>query len=295
MMRQYYNDRGCFHYMPAKNPKHPHQKTCLSTLHDLERWTPQFLTGETIGKFLIIFRLILYCKDYIFALTSFAPEEVCARMIAQIRVFQTTGSSIVEQAAMLPTDRDNLGQGEDDWKDASARYHQTKLLPTLEWKGHVVPTGLSAHELHKDPRILKIPISVIHRLGDQNPEGPRLCEVLVDITFTDPLMNQRDYCVTEDKTATGIAVAASLVSGSKNKTPQPNSGSAGASSSTSTASSAAAAASEPVPGASASTVFSTTPGERISDLMDRNSDTTGKSPPLCPNFIVMLIINCYLI
>jgi hypothetical protein len=261
-----YDNRGSFHYTPRKHPRHPRQNTCLSSGdRDLRvaKWDPQFLTGDTVGKFLIVFRLILYNGEYIFAVTSFAPDDVCTRMTARIRIFQTTDDR-----------KQHIG------RDASAMYHQTKLLPTLEWKGHVVPANLTDLELYDDPRLLNITTSTLHRLGDQNPGGNRLCEVLVNITFSDPLINQQDYCVIEDITATGVAAAAaaaSPVSVSRNKNPMQNSGASSSSSSSSSvaAAASAASASERIPGAAARTAVSISGLERGEDLVRPESYTTG--------------------
>jgi hypothetical protein len=206
----------------------------------IERWPPQFLTGETIGNFLVVFKLILYNDQYIFAITSFAPKDVCARMAARIRIFQTTGSSNVDTTSNVASIQEGLNQGPFLWQDASTRYHQTKLLPRLEWTGNIVLADMTDSQLDKDPRVLRVPASVIHRLGNQN-SGNRLCEVLVDVTLSDPLTSQRDYCVVDDQTPTGMAgaaaaaaAAANLISLSGNNPPLLNSEAASSSSTVAT-------------------------------------------------------------
>lgn len=192
-----YDNSGVFHYIPYKNPENPCQITCLKDSNTRVSWSPQLLTGDTVDKFLVVFKLVLYRDMYIFAITSFAPKNVCALMSARIRVFQTTGNSSSLDMTPNVTSVQN----------ASARYHETKLLPRLEWMENIVPAGMTYYQMDKDPRVLKVPISFLDRLGNQN-QGNCLCEVLIDITFSDPLMTQRNYCVIDDQTSTGVAAAA---------------------------------------------------------------------------------------
>jgi hypothetical protein len=204
-MRQY-DDMGSFHYTACKNPQDPRQNTCLSA-DEIERWPPQWLTGNTISKFLVVFKLILFCGRYIFAVTSFAPKDVCARMSARIRVFQTPrdGESSVELSGKHSDLGVHTGMGELLRNKASHRFNLTRVLPRLEWMGNVVPAGMTESQLDKDPGSLRIPASVIHRLGSQHSLN-QLCEVLIDITFSDQLLTQRmEYVVIDDQTAAGPA------------------------------------------------------------------------------------------
>jgi hypothetical protein len=154
------------------------------------------MSGETVNKFLIIFRLLFFENQYIFAVTSFAPDDVCARMSARIRVFQTLSARSLGIERDLASTTPELRRAV-----AIANYDKTRLMPRIDWLGNVFPAHLAIPfdtKLNLQSGCLVLPASVIHRLGDQNP-GVRLCEVLVDLEFSKKDLNQQDTCVIDDR------------------------------------------------------------------------------------------------
>jgi hypothetical protein len=193
-MRRFENS-GSFHYTAYK---HGILWTDQLGLWNPERavgqWMPQFMCGKSISKFLIIFKLIFFENHYIFALTSLAPDDVCAGISARIRVFQT--ASDCELASTNTT-----------WEfrraAAMKKYDTTRLLPRIDWLGNVFPAHMTIKELARQPGCLVLPASTIDILAHYRKQ--QLCEVLVDLEFSKNNLTQQDLCVVDDKTEPALA------------------------------------------------------------------------------------------
>jgi hypothetical protein len=182
------NDSGSFHFTACQDDNLTPERERDSGL-----WPPQLMSGETVNKFLIVFRLHFFENRYIFAVTSFAPEALCARISARIRVFQTISGRGSDIQRDITSTNPELRRAA-----AIANYDKTRLLPRIDWLGNVFPAHLEITELAKQSGCLVLPAAVVHRLRDLHP-GDRLCEVLVDLKIFKKDLTQQDLCVVEDR------------------------------------------------------------------------------------------------
>jgi hypothetical protein len=162
------------------------------------------MSGAIASKFLLIFRMIQLDEYlFIFAVTSFAPDDVCAGLSAQIRVFQTMSPAVWPARWERDSDSEDSADSIDTtpnclYDAAIENYNKTPLLPRISWRGNVYPAHLDKTELALLPGCLKLPASVIHQLRDHHKDGTRLCEVLIDLEVSENVLNQQDNCAIED-------------------------------------------------------------------------------------------------
>jgi hypothetical protein len=184
------DNRGSLHFIAYKeDPAWLNRRIPTKYNYIVAEWNPHLITGTRIDKFLLVFKFIRYCEQYIFAVTSFAPDDVCTGISARIRVFQTASA-----------DRNSIELGSTNTTPECLRataiehYNKNRLLPRIDWLGNVFPAHLTINDLSLHPGCLVLPASVVHRLGNLHP-GDHLCEVLIDLEFSDRVLNQQDNCI----------------------------------------------------------------------------------------------------